>query len=249
MEFLAAVLRWVLDRHREIHQALATALNETSTGAASLGVLAGMALLLGMIHALTPGHGKMLLFAYFLGRRARPWSGVASGVLVALMHVGTAVLVVMLFGAAASVLGRPAGAALLLQAISAIGVTAAGSWYLWRALRPPPPRDGVGHGHGHSGVALAAGLLPCPLTMMILSMALARASLGIGLLLVGVMALGIAATVALIATAAIVLQRGLAAGLEHRLHAYHRVLRGLEGASAAVILLIGIGAIVVLVSG
>jgi ABC-type nickel/cobalt efflux system permease component RcnA len=159
------------------------------------------------------------------------------------MHVGTAIVLVIAFGGAAHVLGRPAGAALKLQAVSAIAITAAGAWYVWRATRRERSAAQPVH---HSGVALAAGLLPCPLTMMVLSTAFAHAAPAIGLVLVVVMALGIMATIAVTGTIAIAIRRGLVAGLENRLRGFAATLRGLEIASSVLILGIGLGSIVAL---
>jgi ABC-type nickel/cobalt efflux system permease component RcnA len=237
MDLAAWVVQQVLEAHRQIHLELSAALRAASNREAAILSLAGVAFGLGMVHALTPGHGKAILFTYFLGRKARPWAGVATAGQVAGMHVGTAILLVIAFGGASYMFGRPAGAALILQTVSAVGVAAAGCWYLWRATRPARPAAQPAH---HSGIAMAAGLLPCPLTMMVLSTAFAHASLGIGLLLVAVMALGIMATIALTGTTAIMIQRGIAAGLEDRPRGYSTILRGLEITSALLILGIGL---------
>lgn len=243
MDFAAGIAQQVLELHRQLHQELSGALRTVGGSSATMLPLAWVSFALGMVHALTPGHGKAILFTYFLSQKARPWAGVAAGAQVAGMHVGAAVCLVLAFGGASYVLGRPSGAAVILQAVSALAVMAAGCWYFWRASRPRRP---VKPRH-HSGVALAAGLLPCPLTMMVLSVAFAHASLGIGLVLVAVMGVGIMATIAITGTTAIALQRGIAAGLEERLRSYAIVLRGLEMASAIVILAIGLSSVLALI--
>lgn len=244
MDFAAGIAQQVLELHRQLHLELSGALRTAGDSGAAMLPLAWVSFALGMVHALTPGHGKAILFTYFLGQKVRPWAGVAAGAQVAGMHVGTAIVLVLVFGGASYVLGRPSGAAIVLQAISALAVAAAGCWYLWRAIRPRRP---VTTQH-HSGVALAAGLLPCPLTMMVLSVAFAHASLGIGLALVVIMGVGIMATIALTGTTAIALRRGIAAGLDERLRNYAMVLRGLEVASATVILAIGLSSAFALMS-
>jgi ABC-type nickel/cobalt efflux system permease component RcnA len=233
MDLVRGVVQQVLELHRQMHQELSEALRAVGSDQGALLPLAGAAFALGMIHALTPGHGKAILFTYFLGRKARPWAGVAAAAQVAGMHVGAALILVLAFGGASYALGRPSGAALTLQAISAAAVVAAGCWYVWRAARPV---QSATHSH-HSGIALAAGLLPCPLTMMILSVAFAHASVSAGLILVAVMALGIMTTIAFIGTAAIAIRRRISASLEQRSRSY---VRGLELASAVIILLIGV---------
>jgi nickel/cobalt transporter (NicO) family protein len=242
MDLVAGIVQQVLDLHRAMHQELSTALRAMSNGDGAISSLVWVAFALGMVHALTPGHGKAILFTYFLGRKVQPWAGVAAAAQVASMHVGAAIILVLAFGGASHVLGRPAGAALVLQAVSAVAVVAAGCWYLWRAARPAKTAMKT----HHAGIAFAAGLLPCPLTMMVLSIAFVHASVGVGLLLVGIMALGIMTTIAATGTTAIAIQRGVAGGLEVRLRSYALVLRGLEVASAIIILGIGVSSVLAL---
>ena len=191
--------------------------------------MVGVALCLGMIHALTPGHGKAILFTYFLGRRARPWAGMMAAAQIAAMHIGTAIVLVMALGGTMSMFGRPTGAAAALQILSTPALTAAGCWYLWRAMRPPEISEQSAH---HAAGVLAVGLLPCPLTMMILSIALNHDNLGVGLGLVAMMGVGIMLTIGVFGSSGIILQRGIARGIEARLNHYRAVVRGLEITSA-----------------
>lgn len=241
MDLLAAIADHVLDLHRQIHQAVADELHALSGGGGSLGIALIAAFALGAVHALTPGHGKAVLLAHFLGRRARPWAGMAAAAQVATLHVGSAIILVAAMGAASSALGRSSGVAAALQIASAMAVTAVGCWYLWRALARGNPRPEARH-HGHSSIALAVGLLPCPLTMLILSAAFARASLGAGLLLVLVMGFGIMATIGVVGSIGIAARRGIAAGFDGASW-YVSLLRILEVASAVAILALGISAL------
>jgi ABC-type nickel/cobalt efflux system permease component RcnA len=68
MDLAPWVVQLILDLHRQTHRELAAALRAAGSGEAAILPLAGLALGLGMIHALTPGHGKAILFTYFLGR-------------------------------------------------------------------------------------------------------------------------------------------------------------------------------------
>lgn len=71
---------------------------------------AWLAVALGALHALTPGHGKAALAAYFLGREARIGKGVRIALTAALLHVlsGFAAFLALHFfvGQAHSVTGR-----------------------------------------------------------------------------------------------------------------------------------------------
>jgi nickel/cobalt exporter len=205
--------------------------------------VAALAFCLGTVHALTPGHGKIVLFAYFLGRKARPWAGLLAAAQIACLHVGTAIVLVLAIGGAAYVLGRPTGIAFVLQVISALAVTAAGVWYLKRAIGGSRPPTG---GQRHMGIATAVGILPCPLTMLVLSAAFADATLGIGLMLVAVMGLGIMVTIGLVGSIGVVAQRGFAAGFGDAPTRYSAILRCLEVGSSAAILVIGLSSLLAL---
>lgn len=240
MDLIAGLVRAVLELHRELHQELASILRSPHHGEAMLWPMLGGAFLLGMVHALTPGHGKVILFTYFLGRRARPWAGLLAAAQIAAIHIGAAMVLVLGFGGAMSLIGRSAGAAALLQIVSAAAVIAAGCWYFWRALRPST--NGA-QAHGGSGVALAAGLLPCPLTMMILSAAFTYGSVPTGLVLVAVMGGGIMVTIGLVGTLAIMFQQGVAAELRRVGDRGGIVLRILETASALIIVFLGVSSL------
>lgn len=52
------------------------------------------AILFGAVHALMPGHGKTVLVSYHLGQPSR-LEGFANGAILALTHVGLAVVLVL----------------------------------------------------------------------------------------------------------------------------------------------------------
>ncbi len=60
----------------------------------------GIAILLGALHALTPGHGKTLVAAYLIGRQGRPRDAVALGGILTVTHTGSVIAVglVLLIG-------------------------------------------------------------------------------------------------------------------------------------------------------
>jgi nickel/cobalt exporter len=53
------------------------------------------AILFGAVHALMPGHGKTVLVSFHLGQKARPFEGFVNGAIVAITHVGLAVVLVL----------------------------------------------------------------------------------------------------------------------------------------------------------
>ncbi|MFP4330245.1 MAG: hypothetical protein ACLFP6_05985, partial [Spirochaetaceae bacterium] len=57
--------------------------------------LLGFGVLYGVVHTLLPGHRKTVLFSYFLTEEATPWHGVVAGFGLGLLHVATAVVIVV----------------------------------------------------------------------------------------------------------------------------------------------------------
>jgi ABC-type nickel/cobalt efflux system permease component RcnA len=77
-DLIAAIAHHVLALHWQIHGAVAAQLKLLAGGDGSLLLACAAAFGLGIVHALTPGHGKAILFAYFVGRKAQPWAGLAA---------------------------------------------------------------------------------------------------------------------------------------------------------------------------
>src|SRR5262245_45122151 len=111
-----------------------------------------LAFALGALHALTPGHGKAALAAYFLGRDARVGKGMRVALSAALLHVlsgfGVFLVLRVILGQSPSFLGRGS------PAFTAVGyglIVLAGATMLLQSLRP----SGSAHDGAH---ALTAGI-------------------------------------------------------------------------------------------
>jgi nickel/cobalt exporter len=174
--------------------------------AAPLWTFLGLAFFYGMIHALGPGHGKLIVGSYFLSRRGSLKQGFLLGLFFAVTHVFTAVVLLLighalLQAAASSLLDR---ADLWLGRISALLLILIGSLLTVRALRGHPAHTDHHHSpnqppglKGLCSIAASAGLVPCPGAALILLFALSRQLLIPGLLAMLTLALGMALTVSL----------------------------------------------------
>src|SRR5262249_27885352 len=174
--------------------------------AGGLGTTA-LAFTLGAAHALTPGHGKSALAAYFLGSEARVSKGLRTALLAAFLHVLsglTAFLVLrLLLGQLPSVSGRPSFVFLLLGCLL---IVVAGFMLVIQSLRPTrSTHDGV------HALTAGVGLLPCPLTISVLGFAWTQANfVMVGAVLLS-LALGISVTIGIVAVLAIIARRGIGA--------------------------------------
>lgn len=233
---LAAASAFLATWQREIQRSLSLYLRQAGGLDGTAWLAAGFAFVLGMLHAATPGHGKLVVFSYFFGRDARPGAGVIAALKIAATHIATAIALFAIADVTQTVFfGRAAGSALVVQAVSYLAIVVIGAVMLYRSLRPPAgthdpaPRN--------AALPFAVGLLPCPLTLLILSYALANASLAAGLVLVAIMGLGIAVTISLVALLGMAARR--TALLAITTERYQGVIRVLEIVSAALILLLG----------
>jgi nickel/cobalt transporter (NicO) family protein len=198
------------------------------------------AILFGAVHALMPGHGKTVLVSYHLGQPARPIDGFVNGSILALTHVGLAVVLVLAGFAVISRAFAYGGRTPQFETASGILIVLIGSFLLWRSLAD---RHAAATTDGKT-LAFVTGMIPCPLTTFILSYALARGVLAAGLLVTAAMTVGMIAAVGGIAVMAGLARTRFMALLSRTERLRYRLGRALEvGGSLAVI---GFGLLVLL---
>ena len=228
MDWLIAIQRWLYGGMAEGMRSAAD-----MTG---LPALMSLAFLFGIVHALMPGHGKTVLVSYHLGRDTRWHEGLTTGTLLALTHIGTAVVLVLAGVAVISRSVAAGGRAPAFELTSAVLITLIGAYLVARLLRP--------HSHARRGdgrvLAVATGLVPCPLTTFILTYALARGMLAIGLAAVLGMMLGVIVTLASFAVAAVLARERMATVLARSERLRSSVGWGFEMAGALAVTGVGI---------
>ena len=228
MDWLIAIQRWL---YGGMAEGMRSAADMTGLPALML-----LAFLFGIVHALMPGHGKTVLVSYHLGREARWHEGLTTGTLLALTHIGTAVVLVLAGVAVISRSVAAGGRAPAFELTSAVLITLIGAYLVARLLRP--------HSHARRGdgraLAVATGLVPCPLTTFILTYALARGKLAIGLAAVLGMMLGVIVTLASFAVSAVLARERMATVLARSERLRSSVGWGFEMAGALAVTGVGI---------
>lgn len=89
-----------------------------------------IALALGALHALTPGHGKTVVAAYLVGSRGTAWHAVALGTVVTLTHTGS-VFMLGIVTLAASQYILPTTIIPFLEILSGLLILSLGFYLLW----------------------------------------------------------------------------------------------------------------------
>jgi nickel/cobalt transporter (NicO) family protein len=221
-----------------------------------------IAVALGAVHALAPGHGKTIMAAQAVSRGRRGLRDILTlGLTVTVTHtLGVLVLGLLIAGGSTAV---TPGLFPWLGAASGALVVLAGCSLLRRALRPSSGHE-HGHGHGHTHehghghehgpgpadlprrgtvvlMGFAGGLMPSPSAVVVLLGAVALGHAWFGVLLVLAYGLGLAATLTGIGVFITGSGRWLAARVPGLRDRAHRIpARLVPAGSAALVVLLGV---------
>lgn len=220
-------------------------LHQGTLSAAAIVAGCALALVLGAIHALSPGHGKTIVAAYLVGSQGTIRHAALLGATVTFTHTAS----VFLLGIGTWLLSAyvmPEKIVPVLAIVSGLSIVLLGSWLLakrWNKLKA----HHHSHAHHHhtpeeismgSLLALGAsgGLVPCPSALVVLLSAIAVDRIALGLALLVFFSLGLAGV--LIAIGATVLY-GSKLIPDRDSAARHGAFRYLPVASAALIVCVG----------
>ncbi|TCD12450.1 ABC transporter permease [Oricola cellulosilytica] len=225
---------------RDIYLAFADRIREFSeTGDwTQLAVFLPVGVVFGAIHAATPGHSKTILASYLAGSRLAASRALAVSFVLSMTHVSMSVLIALLSLPLVSIAFGEVGRAPALENLSRGLIGMIGLWMVWQALRPPGRHD---HAAGQGlALGLTAGLIPCPLTLFVMTFAISKGATEAGIAFAGVMMLGVALTLALVAVTAVLCRDTLLRLMERRpatLLFTARLLHGIVGVMLVIIAL------------
>ena len=230
LDQLIAIQRWVYAGLSADLSAFAVTRNW-----AALAAVLPAGVLFGAIHALTPGHGKSILAGYLLGSRLAALRAFAVATVLALTHVGSAVLLALVAAPLITRMLGGVGRAPSLEMLSRGLLVAIGVWLLVRAWR------GQKHVHGEGlVVGFVAGLVPCPLTLFAMFFALARGVPEAGLVFAVAMMLGVLTTLAAVALLTVFLRDTLVAFTIRLGASIQRLIRILDGAAGVLLIVLSL---------
>jgi nickel/cobalt exporter len=230
MENIVALQRW-------LYGGMANGLGEVAGGEPRVIVVAmAAAVLFGAVHALMPGHGKTVLVSYHLGQPGKLSEGIANGAILALTHVGLALVLVLTGFAVINKAFAYGGRTPQFEAASGALIVLIGAFLFWRATR----NDHHSHDYDGRTLAFVTGIIPCPLTTFIMSYALARGMLMAGLAVTAAMAVGMIATIGGVALAAAFARGRFMRLLARTESCRHRVGTALELGGSAMVLVFGL---------
>lgn len=173
---------------------------KTSFKFSHLLILLGISLAFGVIHAIGPGHGKMIIGTYFLKEKASPIQAVKIGSAIAVTHSGLAILLGIIFGIIiknVKMNGR-INIENYIGIASGILITVLGIYYLWQKLSNNEHFYKISKGDNGILLGIFSGLVPCPISMAIILFSLYLEVFFFGLISVIFFSIGMAITISLI---------------------------------------------------
>jgi len=212
--------------------------------------------LYGLIHAAGPGHGKIVVFSYFISRRSRVKKGILLGNLISLFHAvsGIVVVLALYFILKSSYLSSFEAISQKIKLVSYSLLIMIGLLLLLKSLLPLKSNSLPDLGEGNQTVspdkngiiplAIAVGMVPCPGVVIIMLFALSFNLLAIGVLMSLIMALGMASLISFAGMISILGQEVLLRGLSRNERSQHLIQKVLTIFGS--FLIIGFGGILLI---
>lgn len=186
-------------------------LADPNAGAGVVALCLAVSVVLGALHALTPGHGKTMVAAYLIGTRGRIIDAVSLGLIVTLTHTFS----IYLLGVVALLFSQyvlPETLFPWFGLVSGAGVMGLGAYLFIRSSRnqeasADPNYHSHGwyshsHAHAHAPkrlsweivtLGISGGMIPCPDALAVLLLAMALNQILLGLAMVVAFSVGLAA--------------------------------------------------------
>jgi len=168
----------------------------------------------GVIHAIGPGHGKTVLFSYFLSNKTLFIRGSVIATIVAFMHAISAIIIVgvITFIIKQSYLSSFEIISNKIQLISYLMIIVIGFFLLIKSIfsflkLKTMNFDNKNNTMKFIAIPLAVGLIPCPGALIILLFSLSFNILSLGLVMVLMMALGMSVTIISASSFALLLEK------------------------------------------
>ena len=223
----------------------------------------GVAILLGIGHAFTPGHGKSIMAAYLVGSHGHLRDAIVMGLTTTATHTFSVILlglVVMFF----SQYILPSTLYPLMARLSAVLVIFTGLYVLYRRIlekrHANPKYQDTPHAHTHEHnhhhihshrhnhhhhskettgqafwLAFSGGLIPCPSALAVLLAAISIGKVGYGIIMILMFSVGLGATL-------VVLGIGIltSRSLVNRMDSARKCIKHLDLVGPSFIIIVGI---------
>ncbi len=209
-------------------------------------ILIAISTAFGVIHAIGPGHGKMIVGAFFLKEKSSPIKAVKIGCTIAVTHSGLAILLGLIFGLIVKGM-KMHGRSDIQNYIGIIGgvlIALLGIYYFWQQLSKNEHFHKISSGKNEILIGVFSGLVPCPVSMTIILFSLYFNVFFYGFISVIFFSVGMAITISLIGII-MIKSRGFISQIPVKNKKKAEVFQMIFGiATSLIIILIGISLVI-----
>ena len=150
----------------------------------------------GVVHAIGPGHGKMLVGAYFLQGEASIFSSIKIGTIISITHSGSATILGILFGIFIKSAGMyKQDVQNYIGVISGVLIAILGIVYLVLALSKKEHVHKILAQENETLLGVFSGMVPCPVSLTVILFSIYLKMLWVGIAVVLALSLGMAVTI------------------------------------------------------
>lgn len=208
-----SIMQWINESQQKLRRNLTMLVTEIRDSGYSSAVflLIGFSFLYGFIHALGPGHGKVIVMSYMLSeKRSTLLKGVMMGFVIAFGEALSAIIVV--YSIFYFALGRISSETVKVEnmvrtigysAVFLIGISLLVFRIIKQLRQPKPQQCNPDSDSNHStkksglGVAISLAIIPCPGVMILLIFMLTMKMPYLGIFLALIMAFGMSITISI----------------------------------------------------
>lgn len=208
--FLAPVFDYQARLYQELSEKLESYSETNSAKTLWLLILAG--LLYGILHAIGPGHGKVLSASYFGTHNEPLRRAIQFSFLAALLHTLSALSLVIILKIILSAFSLVTFETIsfYVRTVSFSLICIIGIILLISHLRKSKDNDETGKSRlSFWGLVLSVGMVPCPGALVILIFCYSMDILGTGIIITIAMSIGMAITMALVSTTVLLGNKGI----------------------------------------
>ncbi|MCK4956472.1 MAG: hypothetical protein KAS49_02465 [Candidatus Cloacimonetes bacterium] len=204
-------------------------------------ILLAIGFLYGVVHAIGPGHGKMLVGAYFLQNDASILSSIKIGSIISITHSGSAAILGILFGMFLKSFGMyKYDIQNYIGIISGGLIALLGITYLFINLLKKGHVHQILSNKNEIVLGIFSGMVPCPVSLTIILFSIYLQMLWLGIVTVIALSLGMAVTISFIGII-MIKSRGLVGKLTHKNSKRAEIMQKILAVSGSlIIILIGV---------
>ena len=208
-DFFSLIFRKFIEIQQELNSIIASNFREIANGDSLLPILTilTVAFIYGVVHALGPGHGKLLVSSYFLRSNRSYTQAFKMGYLISLVHTISALTITFLLYYILDVIFSQTFQEVSFYMTKFSGVLIIGVAIYLFLEHHHEHKNIETHEKSDLSIAISAGVVPCPGVMTITLFSIIMGELLVGVLSAILMSIGMGLTISLSAILATATQK------------------------------------------